>query len=40
LISHILYLSQALTTLDLSCNEVGDAGAQAIHQALETNQVR
>jgi len=40
LISHLFYSSQTLTTLDLSQNQIGDEGAQAIGQALERNQVR
>jgi len=40
LISHLFYLSQTLTTLKLDTNEIGDAGAQTIGQALEINQVR
>ena len=38
-ISHLLYLSQTLTTLYLEFNQIGDAGAQAIGRALERNQV-
>jgi len=40
LTSHLFYLSQTLTTLDLSYNVIEDAGAQAIGKALQTNQVR
>ena len=32
--------SQTLTTLDLSCNSIGDAGAQHLGEALRVNQVR
>jgi len=39
-ISHLFYLSQTLTTLNLESNTIGDKGAQAIAQALEKNQVR
>jgi len=39
-ISHLFYLSQTLTTLNLERNEIGAEGAQAIAQALEKNQVR
>ena len=38
-ISQVLYLSQTLTTLDLRWNEIGERGAQAIGEALKTNQV-
>ena len=40
-ISHLFfYLSQTLTTLNLTFNQIGDEGAGAIGQALERNQVR
>ena len=39
-ISHLLYLCQTLTTLDLWDNKIGDAGTQTIARALERNQVR
>jgi len=39
-ISHLFCLSQTLNILNLSKNQIGDAGARAIGQALETNQVR
>jgi len=40
LISHLFYLSQALTTLNLAANKIDARGARAIAQALERNQVR
>jgi len=40
LISHLFYLSQTLTTLNLGNNQIGTEGTRAICQALERNQVR
>jgi len=39
-ISHLGYLFQTLTTLDISKNMIEAKGAQAIGQALQRNQVR
>jgi len=39
LISHLFYLSQTVTTLNLAMNTIGAIGARAISQALEINQV-
>jgi Ran GTPase-activating protein (RanGAP) involved in mRNA processing and transport len=36
----VRYFSQALNTLDLSENEIGDQGAQHLANALEQNKVR
>ena len=38
--SHLFYLSQTITTLNLEFNQIGAVGAKAIGQALERNQVR
>jgi len=39
-ISHLLYVSQTLITLNLERNQIEAEGAQAIGHALEKNQVR
>ena len=39
-ITIVLYLLQALITLNLQWNRIGDIGAQTIAQALERNRVR
>ena len=36
---HLSLFIQTLTTLNLNGNEIGDQGAQAIGQALQTNKV-
>jgi hypothetical protein len=37
---HICYLTQALTTLSLNHNLMGEKGAQYLGEALQTNTVR